>query len=152
MALIFAAAFGRIFPHAIRAVREGIGVTQARNALRVGGLRFSNQAYSQAHAMATRIASIRRAEVGANLASRPGATRIARGPWGFTQKWGQVARLQLRDAGTGLIHDWNVTMTTDRLRTRQGAIDAALELVLPSLEEYGEELVGALYDHTKGRA
>ena len=101
MAIVFFAAFGRLFPHATAAVGRGIGVTATRDARRAGGMRFSNAAYSQAHAQAVRVATVRNLERGANLAARPHASRIARGPWGFRQKYNQIVKVRLRDRATG---------------------------------------------------
>ncbi len=151
MVLLFAAAFGRIFPHAIRAVGLGVGVTASRNALRAGGLRFSNAAYSQAHAVAQRIATVRRLERDARLLSRPGASRIVRGPWGGSDRWGQMVAVRVRDAVTGSTQVWNVLVSGDRLLTRQAAIDAAVETLSATVEEYGQEIESAAYDHTRGR-
>lgn len=151
MVVFFAAAFGRIFPHAVRAVAEGIGVTASRNALRAGGLRFSNAAYSQAHAVAQRIATVRGLERGANLLSRPGASRIVRGPWGGTDRWGQMVAAQIRDLATGTTQTWNVLVSGDRLLTRQAAIDQAVEKLSETAGEYGKEIESAAYDHTRGR-
>lgn len=149
--MTFQAGLGRLLAFAQRAVNSGVGVTAARDALREGGLRFSNAAYSAAHRIATRIATVRRLEADQRLDFRPHAERIVRGPWGFGERWGQVVKLELRDRATGAVQDWDITLTTDRLMTRGQAIDQALDRVVPSLEEYGQELVGALYDHTKGR-
>lgn len=152
MATLFSAAFGRLFPFARRAVREGIGVTASRNALRQGGLSFSNAAYSEAHAVANRLETVARLERGANLATRPHATRIVRGPWGFTEKWGQVVRLDLTDVATGAAKRWDITITGDRLMSRGEAIDLALQKVAPDALGYGVEIVDASYSHTLGRA
>ena len=151
MAVLFAAAFGRVFPHAVRAVGEGIGVTATRDALRAGGLRFSNAAYSQAHAVAQRIATVRGLEAGAALASRPGAARIVRGPWGGSDRFGQMVAVRVRDLATGSAETWNVLVSGDRLLTRQAAIDAAVETTSATIEEYGQEIASAAYDHTRGR-
>lgn len=151
MAVLFAAAFGRIFPHAVRAVGEGIGVTAARNALRAGGLRFSNAAYSQAHAVAQRIATVRNLERTAVLTSRPGAARIVRGPWGGSDRFGQMIAVRVRDLATGSGQVWNVLVSGDRLLTRQAAIDAAVENLSATIAEYGQEIESAAYDHTRGR-
>lgn len=147
----FFAAFGRLFTFARRAVREGVGVTASRNALREGGFHFSNAAYSQVHAVATRLDTVQRLERVTNLAARPGASRIVRGPWGFTERWAQVVRFDMRDIETGVIRSWDVMLTRDRLTTRMEAIDEALERTLPSLDEYGQELVDVTYSHTLGR-
>ena len=152
MAVFFAAAFGRLFPHVTAAVNRGIGVVITRDALRDGGMRFGNIPFSQAYAKAVEVATVRRLEVGANLAARPHASRIVRGPWGFRKKWNQIVKVRLRDRATGALQDWDISLVTDTLRTRLGAIDDAVNLVVPSLEEYGFELVDATYDHTKGRA
>lgn len=151
MAVPFAAGVRRLIDFARRAVREGVGVTRARNALREGGLSFSNQSFSDAYAVARREAVVRAAERSADLTTRPGAPRIVRGPWGFSEKWGQVVKLNLRDVTTGAGRDWDIVITTDRLLTRQEAIDMALDRVLPSIAEYGQEFVGASYDRTLGR-
>ena len=151
MAVFFAAAFGRIFPHAVRAVGTGVGVVAARDALRAGGLRFSNAAYSQAHAVAQRIATVRGLEAGAALTSRPGAARIVRGPWGGSDRFGQMIAVRVRDLGTGAAQTWNVLVSGDRLLTRQAAIDAAVETVSATAAEYGQEIESAAYDHTRGR-
>lgn len=152
MAVVFASAFGRVFAHAQAAVNRGIRVTASRSALRQGGLRFSNQAYSQAHAIAVRLQSIRRLEIGANLLARPGANRILRGPWKGPEKWGQVVQLTVRDSVTGGIRVWDVNLPTDRLMTRQAAIDLAVTKVAPDLEGYQMELIGAQYAYTRGQA
>ena len=151
MAVFFAAAFGRIFPHALRAVAEGVGVTAARSELRLGGLRFSNAAYSQAHAVAQRIATVRRLEAGANLTSRPGAARIIRGPWGGSDRWTQVVRVRLRDIVTGVERDWYSFVSGDRLLTRQTVIDVATEGISATVQEYGDTIITTIYDHTRGR-
>ena len=152
MATVFEAAFGRILPFARRAVREGVGVTASRSALRDGGLRFSNAAYSQAHRAAVSIDTITNLERTAVLTSKPGATRIVRGRWGFTEKYGQVVRVQLRELATGALKTFDVNVATDRLMTRMDAIDIVVEKVVPSLEEYGVEMIDATYAHTKGQA
>ena len=151
MAVFFAAAFGRVFPHAVRAVSEGVGVTASRNALRAGGLRFSNAAYSQAHAVAQRIATVRNLERAAVLTSRPGAARIVRGPWGGSDRFGQMIAVRVRDLATGSGQTWNVLVSGDRLLTRQTAIDAAVENLSATIAEYGQEIESAAYDHTRGR-
>lgn len=151
MAIIFAAAFGRIFPHALAAVNRGILVTASRNALRLGGLRFSNAAYSQAHAVAMRIATVRRLEATAVLTSRPSAARIIRGPWGGADRWTQVVRVRLRDIVTGGERDWYSFVSGDRLVTRQTAIDIAVEGISATVEEYGDTIITTIYDHTRGR-
>ncbi len=151
MAVFFAAAFGRIFPHAVRAVGTGVGVTAARDALRAGGLRFSNAAYSQAHAVAQRIATVRNLERTAVLTSRPGAARIVRGPWGGSDRFGQMIAAQMRDVATGSMQTWNVLVSGDRLLTRQAAIDIAVESLANTEERYGVRLESAGYDHTRGR-
>lgn len=151
MAIFFAAAFGRIFPHALAAVNRGVGVTASRNALRAGGLRFSNAAYTQAHAVAVRMATVSRLEATAVLTSRPGATRIIRGPWGGTDRWTQVVRVRLRDLATGGELNWFSFVKGDRLVTRQAAIDAAVEAISAIALEYGFEIDTATYDHTRGR-
>ena len=150
--IVFASAFGRIFVHSQAAVNRGIGVTASTNALREGGLHFSNQAYSQAHAVAARLNVIRRLELTANLAARPHAGRILRGPWKGARKWGQVVQLTTRDLGTGKVNVWDVNIPTDRLMTRQEAVDIAVQKVAPDIDEYQTELIGAQYAYTRGRA
>lgn len=152
MAVFFAAAFGRLFPHVTAAVNRGVGVTATRDALRAGGMRFGNVAFSQVYAKALEVATVRKLEIGANLAAKPHAARIVRGPWGFARKYNQVVKLRLRDRETGALIIWDVSVVTDALKTRLGAIDDALNLVVPSLDKYKLELIGATYDHTKGRA
>lgn len=152
MAVVFAAAFGRIFPFARAAVNRGVGVTASRSALREGGLRFSNQAYSQAHAAAVRIRSVQGLERGAILASRPHAGRIVRGPWGFSQKWGQVVGVTVEDLA-GNIRRWDVTITTDRLRTRGDVIDIAFDKVVSGgIKSDVAAVLDTEYSHTLGRA
>lgn len=151
MAILFAAAFGRIFPHALAAVNRGVRVTASRNALRAGGLRFSNAAYSEAHAVAARIVTVSRLEATAALGSRPGAGRIIRGPWGGADRWTQVVRVRLRDKLTGTERDWFNFVSGDRLLTRQQAIDIAVESIAATVEEYDDEIIAAAYDHTRGR-
>ena len=97
------------------------------------------------------MAAVRTLERGANLAVKPHAGRIVKGPWGFRQKYNQIVKVRLRDVTTGALQEWDISLVTDTLRTRLGAIDDAVNLVVPSLEEYGFELVDATYDHTKGR-
>ncbi len=152
MALQFAAAFGKVYPFAQAAVNRGVGVTASRAALRQGGLAFSNAAYSQAHMMAMRLNVIRGLEMQANLLARPSAGRILRGPWKGVEKWGQVVTLTTRDAHTGHVSVWDVNIPTDRLMTRQEAIDQAVAKVAPDIEDYKVQLLGAQYAYTRGKA
>ena len=149
---IWEAAFGRIWPHALRAVSEGIGVTAARQALRFGGLHFRNSAFSQAYKLAVRLGVIQRHEAGANLSARPGGRNILRGPWKTRRKYAQYVRLDVRNKVTGEMKVWTVPVDTDRLMTRSDAIVQVTNKVAPDLANYDFELVGVGYDHTRSRA
>jgi hypothetical protein len=133
------------------AQREGLGVTESRNAARSAGLAFSNDSWSRLWRVTSELEAIRGRERDAPIERRPGGDRIIRGDFRFQGQYAQRAVVTLVDRFTGEVLPLRYTAVTNTLLTRQGIIDAAIAAYGSVAASLAADIVDATYDSTLAR-
>ena len=145
--------YGEIWPHVRSAVEAGRRVAETRNALRAGGLSFSNQVFSRLWRVESQVQSLAGDEADMPLERKPGGNRIARFPGArFATKYIQRARLIFIDRSSGAVRDFLYQTGENKLLTRGEVLTKARDNLTPVAESLDLLLVTATYHSTLARA
>lgn len=144
--------YGELWPHIRSAVSQGRGVTETRDALRDGGLSFSNDVFSRLWRVETEVETYVTDEATMPLDRKPGRGRITRFPGArFSTKYIQRARAVFVDRATGQTRDLLYQAGSDRLLTRGQVVAQARDALQPVAESLDWLTVTVNYHSTLAR-
>lgn len=131
------------FPGIVRGVREGLSARAIGRALRAGGLSFSDRFLFEAARLQRDV--FQRGGVVAALGDRerPTPSLLPEALTAINRQYSFLVEVEGRSVVTGGLVRQNVTISTDRLLTREQMEEAAVDAVESAVEVYGLEDVDA---------